>query len=79
MEQNGHKYKALSRDCQVMMFDAKPFCIAAEAKDLRPDYFRMDFCYRKYTMEKVADITDLLLKFNNVEDCFCGNFLNNNI
>lgn len=79
MEQNGHKYKALSRDCQVMMFDAKPFCIAAEAKDLRPDYFRMDFCYRKYTMEKVADTTNLLLKFNNVGDCFCGNFLNNNI
>ena len=75
MEQNGHKYKALSRDCQVMMFDAAPYCIASEAKDLQPDYFRMDFCYRSYTAEKVAEIVDKLLKFNDVGNCINGNFL----
>ena len=79
MEQNGHKYKALSRDCQVMMFDAAPYCIAAEAKDLQPDYFRMDFCYRPYAAEKVADIVNKLLKFENVTNCIKGNFMNNNI
>ena len=79
MEQNGHKYKALSRYCQVMMFDAAPYCIAAEAKDLQPDYFRMDFCYRPYTAEKVVDIVNKLLKFENVTYYINGNFLNYNI
>lgn len=79
MEQKGHKYKALSRYCQVMMFDAAPYCIAAEAKDLQPDYFRMDFCYCPYTAEKVADIVNKLLKFENVTYYINGNFLNYNI
>ena len=79
MEQKGHKYKALSRDCQIMMFDAAPYCIAAEAKDLQPDYFRMDFCYRNYTAEEVVKIVDKLLKFENITNCINGNFCNRNI
>ena len=74
-----HLGEELSRYCQVMMFDAAPYCIAAEAKDLKPDYFRMDFCYRPYTAEKVADIVNKLLKFENVTYYINGNFLNYNI
>lgn len=76
---DGHEYKALSRDCQTMLFDAKPYCVAFEAKDLQPDYFRMDFCYCRYTPEKVLNIVNKLLSFNNVSNCINGNFLNNNI
>ena len=79
IENKGQKFKALSRDCQMMVFDDKPFCIAAEAKDLSPDYFRMDFCYRPYTPQKVTDIVKQLTEFNNIPNCINGNFLKNNI
>ena len=79
MQNKGQKYKALSRDCQMMVFDDKPFCIANEAQDLTPDYFRMDFCYRPYTADKVKTLVNQLIKFNDVINCIKGNFIKNNI
>ena len=79
LQNQGQKYKALSRNCQMMVFDNKPFCIAAEAKDLAPDYFRMDFCYRPYTAEKVKKIVNQLIEFNDIDNCIKSNFIKNNI
>lgn len=79
LAKDGRKYKALSRDCQIMLFDAKPYCVASEARDMQPDYFRMDFCYYPYTAEKVLNIVNKLVKFNDVSNCIKGNFINNNI
>ena len=79
LERRGQRFKALSKDCQMMVFDEKPYCIAEAAQDLAPDCFRMDFAYRRYTAEKVKEIVDKLLKFENVSNCINGNFLNNNI
>ena len=48
LERQGRKFKALSQNCQMMVFDEKPYCIAAEAGDLQPDYFRTaatESCY----------------------------------
>ena len=79
IERQGRKFKALSRDCETMIFDTKPYCIAANVEDLSPSYFRMDFVYRPYTAEEVKDIVEKLLKFEDVSNCIKGNFLNNNI
>ena len=79
MENQGKKFKALSRDCQMMLFDDKPFCIASDVKNLRLDFFRMDFCYREYTAEQVATIARKLMRFEDVSACIKGNFLNHNI
>jgi putative protease len=79
LENDGRKFKALSRDCQMMVFDAKPYCIAKEAQNMAADYLRMDFCYRQYTAEQVKNIVNNLLKFNDVSPCIKGNFYNNNI
>ncbi|MBO6282195.1 MAG: U32 family peptidase [Alphaproteobacteria bacterium] len=79
LQNQGQKFKALSRNCQMMVFDGKPFCIVQEAKDLTPDYFRMDFCYRPYSAEKVKKIINQLIEFNDVTDCIKGNFIKNNI
>ena len=79
LARQGRKFKALSKDCQMMVFDEKPYCIMAEAQNLQPDVFRMDFVYRPYSAEKVLKIVNKLLKFENVSDCICGNFLNKNI
>ena len=79
LERNGRRFKALSCDCQIMVFDDEPYCIATEAKDLTTDFFRMDFTYRRYDEQKVAGIVDKLLQFDNVSYCISGNFMNNNI
>lgn len=79
LKRDGRQYKALSRDCQMMVFDDKPYCIAAEAKELQPDYFRADFCYRPYTAEKAANVFNKLLEFNDVSNCIKGNFNHKNI
>lgn len=79
LDREGHKFKALSENCQIMVFDEKPFCIAGEAADLRPDAFRIDFMYCRYTPETVRDTINKLLKFENITDCIKGNFLSNNL
>lgn len=79
IERDGTKFSALSRNCQMMIFDSRPYCIADEAKNLTPDFFRMDFCHKQYTPEKVKNIVNDLLKFNNITNCIKGNFNANNI
>jgi hypothetical protein len=79
LEKDGQKFEALSRDCQIMLFDNRPYCIATEAKDLEPDCFRIDFAYRKYKAEKVLNIFNQLVEFKGVSNCIKGNFNNKNI
>ena len=79
LERQGRRFKAISKNCQMMVFDEKPYCIATEVADLHPDFFRMDFLYRQYTAEEVQKITKNLLTGNNVSDYITGNFLNKNI
>lgn len=79
LSRDGCRYKALSADCQMMVFDDKPYCIAHEAQDLMPNHLRLDFVYRQYTAEEVLKTVNQILKFNDVTDCIKGNFLQNNI
>lgn len=79
IERDGHKFKALSEHCQMMVFDDKPFCIAEQVQDIAADYLVMDFTYCRYNSKLVEDISNKLLKFNNVSDCICANFVNNNL
>ena len=79
LERQGRKFKALSKNCQMTVYDEKPYCIATEAQDLLPDFFRMDFVGCQYTPQTVQNIVNKLLEFNNVSNCINGNFLNNNI
>ena len=79
LEREGTKFKALSRNCQMMIFDNRPYCIAMEAQNVPADFLRLDFCYRAYTSEKVKDVVDKLLKFEDIKNIIKGNFLANNI
>lgn len=79
LTRDGKKYKALSRDCQMMVFDNQPYCIAEEAADLEPNHFRIDFLYRPYSAEKVLETSNKLLKFKSISNCINSNFLRNNI
>ena len=63
----------------MMIFDNRPYCIAMEAQNVPADFLRLDFCYRAYTSEKVKDVVDKLLKFEDIKNIIKGNFLANNI
>lgn len=56
LTKNDLKYQVLSKDCQVMLFADKPLSLAAEAKEIKVDFYRVDFCYKKYSSEKAAKI-----------------------
>ncbi len=79
IEKNGQKFEALSRDCQMMVFDVKPFCVASDVKSLKPNYFRVDFLYKSYTPEKVKEVFYKMIQFEDVTSCIKGNFNNKNI
>ncbi|MBR2137397.1 MAG: U32 family peptidase [Alphaproteobacteria bacterium] len=74
MKRNGRQYNALSRDCQMMVFDAEPLCIAEEAKDLHPDLKQIDLSYGRLTIPEVKNIIKLILSENNVSNCIKANF-----
>lgn len=76
---NGSEYQALSKDCQVMLFAEKPFCAALEAREVKADYYRADFCYKKYQASKVAKIFEKLRKFEDIANCTKGNLIRQNL
>ena len=78
LEKDGQKYEALSKDCQLMMFNEKAFCMAKEAKNIKADFYRADFVYKNYTPEKVKLIMDRLMHFEDAENCTKGNIIRKN-
>ena len=70
---DGHKYEAVSKNCQIMVFDRRPLCFAKEAPDVRADFYRMDFLYRRYTPEEVCEIAEKLMDFTDVGNINKGN------
>ncbi len=71
---DGRRYDVLSKNCQTMVFDARPYCIAAEAKSVPADYYRVDFLYRNYTAEQAALIFEKVCLFEDVSgDVLKGN------
>ena len=79
LKHDGKSYKALSRQCQMMVFDDRSFSIADAAQDLAPNIYRIDFVYCSYTAEQAADILNKMINFINLSDCISGNFLKSNI
>lgn len=75
LEKDGQKYEALSKNCSIMMFNEKPFCIAKEAKNIRADFYRADFVYKNYSPEKVVEILNKLMNFEDVAGCIKGNMV----
>ncbi len=75
LKRDGKKYEALSRNCETMVFDSRPFACAKEMRDVRADFYRADFCYKKYTSQKVKEICDKLMEFGDIENSVKGNLL----
>lgn len=79
LNRDGQKYQALSKDCQIMLFADRPYCSAAEAKSVKADFYRADFCYKKYQTHEVAHIFNKLRKFEDIGNCGKGNLVRQNL
>lgn len=77
LERGDKKYRALSKDCQIMLFAEKPFCMAAEARLIETDFYRVDFCYKKYTVAKAAEIWECIRCFKDITSAEKGNLARN--
>lgn len=73
LTRNGVRYKALSRDCQIMLFDERPLCFAAEAPEVKAAAYRVDFCFRPYSSEQAAGIWTRVRGFLDTDGCAKGN------
>lgn len=78
LQKDGVKYQALSKDCETKMFSALPFAVAEAAKDVRADFYRADFCYKKYSAAQVKEIMVRLMNFENPKDSLGGNMARKN-
>lgn len=79
LEKDGKTYQALSENCQIMLFSGQPLCFIEEIKALNADFYRMDFCYKKYTAEDVCRIVSTLILGKKVPNSSTANINNQKI
>lgn len=79
LEKDGKKYKAFSKDCQMMLFAETPLSFAKEARQIAADFYRIDFCYKPYEPENIEKIVSQLIKFEDVFFAAKGNINNQKI
>ena len=63
LQRDGRLYNVLSRNCQTYVFDNKPFVFNDAYLNLKPDFYQVDFIYKKY------DCDEALLIWKNLR---CG-------
>lgn len=73
LKKDDKEYLALSKECQTILLASNPLCFASEAKNLAIDFYRVDFVYKKYSVEQVKKIFYKLKNFEDVEKCNKGN------
>lgn len=79
LKKDGHNFEALSVPCQTMLFDQKPLCFAGVAPKFEPSFYQMDFCHKPYTAEKVKEIAQKLMTFQDITPSTQGNIFKNGI
>ena len=73
LHQDGNTYWALSRNCQTYVFDNRPLCFATEAREVKADFYRADFCYKNYSAQAVLQIFEKISTYQDIADCAKGN------
>ena len=53
LRKDGKFYQALSKNCQTMLFEKEAL---VREPDINADFYRLDFCYKKYKPEEVLEI-----------------------
>ena len=73
LQKDGVKYQALSHRCQLMLFGKKPYCLTSSAKEIKADFYRADFCYKKYTPEQVSSLMRKIMNFETINNTVSAN------
>lgn len=79
LNKDGKKYDALSENCQIMLFDKRPLCLATEAEEVNCSFYRADFCYKKYSVTQIKSVLDKIMQFQDIENPLKGNINNQKI
>ena len=76
----GRQYQVLSENCQTMVFDERPLCVAKEAVGIAADFYQAVFMFADYTPDEVAQIWQQLRKFDDVSgEVMKANTLSNRV
>lgn len=73
LSREGRHYAALSKNCQTMLFDERPYCTIAAAKDIAADFYRVSFLYKHYSVEQATEIWKKMRQFEPLPNAFDGN------
>lgn len=76
---DGKNYLARSKDCQTLVLGDNPVCFAKEAGKVAADFYRADFCYKKYAPKDVAAIWQKITNFEDVGKCSKANLFCNSL
>lgn len=74
LRQKSRQFEVLSRDCQTFVLDEAPLCLAEEAADVKADWYRADFVYRRYSGEEADAVWRRLRSFKNIIPSRQGNW-----
>lgn len=77
LERDGKRYDVLSRDCQTTLLSEKAVCFATQAPEIKADFYRVDFIYKKYPAAVAAKIWKTVRNFKDIDKCSKANLLFN--
>lgn len=64
----------ISKPCQTVVTDKRPFSLAADYKTVPAGAYRLDFCLKPYTADQVYDIWQKIQNTQPIPNTFSGNF-----
>lgn len=64
----------ISKDCQTVLMRQTPYYIGSDVKDILPTYYRLDFCYKPYTVDEVLSVIQKSRSGQVIKNTFTGNF-----
>ncbi len=70
---DGKNYWVRSKNCQTLVIADTPICFAKEAESVEADFYRADFCYKKYEAKDAAAIWQKIKNFEDVAKCSKAN------
>ena len=80
LQREGRQYQVLSENCQTMVFDERPLCVAKEAAGIAADFYQAVFMFADYAPDEVAQIWQQLRKFDDVSgEVMKANTLSNRV
>lgn len=80
LQREGRQYQVLSENCQTMVFDERPLCVAKEAAGIAADFYQAVFMFADYTPDEVAQIWQQLREFDDVSgEVMKANTLSNRV